>query len=230
MIPKEFKKKLGGNRLLILGEIHGAESNPRVINDFVKSFGIRSILIEVESRHKKAFGFLKNGNPKRFLKALKKDNWIFDAGVVGAAHLKLFQNYLKKGINIIPAKIESRNWNAAESKTARNIEKILAKIGSRGPALLVFGRLHARKTNFRLNRKSYKPLGALLRDNAVSIGIHYGRGEVFNFRKIKIKDENIKKFISKGAKGLTASNNRYFDYFYIIPNTKAIKLVKYPLS
>lgn len=221
---KEFKKHLAGKKLIILGEMHGAEANPKVIDAFVKAFDIRNILIEVENRYKKLFMLLKRREFKKFFRLLGKDSWIFEAGVIGASHIELFQKYLHKELRIIPIKVESKDWNTAEAKTARNIEKVLSGIKDNNPVLLVVGHLHARKIPFRLDGKLYKPIGSLLNKKSLSVQIRYGEGEIFNFRKMKIQDNYAKKYVARGIKGLMPSNNRFFDYFYIIPSTKPLKL------
>jgi len=223
---KEFKKNISEKKLIILGEIHGAEVNPKIIKAFVRTFHIRNILIEVESRHKKAFTYLKRGEYSKFFKLLRKDSWLFEAGLMGASHMKLFQKYLRSGMRIIPVKVEHKNWNTAEIKTAFNIKKTLENIND-NPALLIVGHLHARRVNFRLNKALYKPLGSLLEEDAVSVQIRYSKGKIFNFKEIEIKDNVAQRFILSGIEGLVPSSSRFFDYFYIVPNTKALNLAKY---
>lgn len=224
---KEFKKYLFGQKLIILGEMHGAEVNPKVVDTFVKALGVKHILIEIEGKYEKPFLLLKKREVKKFLLSLQKDSWIFKAGLLGTSHIKLFQKYLRNGMRVIPVKVESKNWNIAETKTARNIEKVLSSLNDSSPALLVFGHLHARKAPFYLEGNSYKPLGFLLRKKAISVQVRYAVGEIFNFKNIKIEDDIAKKLIANNIKGLTASTSRFFDYFYIVPSTKMLKLVRY---
>ncbi|PIR87985.1 MAG: hypothetical protein COU10_01605 [Candidatus Harrisonbacteria bacterium CG10_big_fil_rev_8_21_14_0_10_45_28] len=222
---EELKRLIArDNSLIMLGEKHGAEVNPRIIDKFVKELKIDDIFIELNSRYEKTVDLLKYGQFEKFSKELGLSQWILPSGLLGMSHLKIFQKFLRADIKIHPVKVESENWNTAEIKTSKKIEIILKKDKTR-LGLLVMGNLHARKKSFRLEKKLYKPVGFLLAENIISVQIRYAAGAIYNFRKIGLKDAGAARMVAQGEIGLIPSKSIYFDYDYIVTKTNPLKLL-----
>lgn len=215
-------------RLLLLGEMHGAEANPKVIDAFVRRLKIQVVMIELETKWREIFPLLAHGRAKEFAKRLRREEWLCRSGVIGQRHVRLFRQYLREGKRIIPVKIEHPDWNVAERKTAKTIRQLLKKY-PREKVLVVMGNLHTRKKPFTLYEKKHRkrlvPLGALLNRDIISVRIRYGRGRIYNFRFLSLRDPYALRHCRNKGGGLTRSRSRYFDYDYIISKTKPLQLL-----
>lgn len=216
-------------RIIFLGEIHGAKINSAIIDEFVNKLEINVIMVELESKWEKSFLYLKKGQKEKFIKSFKKEDWIFQSGLIGDEHIKLFSKYLKEGEKIIPIKIENKNWNISESRTSKNIKSILEANPNKN-LLLIMGKLHARKKpflfNFNNKIKRLIPTGFNIGKYSINIQIRYGNGEIYNFGKVKIYDKFALRYFEKNSGGLIKSHSQYFDYDFIVPNTQAINPIK----
>ena len=226
-VYKQLRKNLEQNKVVLLGEMHGAQVNPIVIGEIVKHLKIRLILIEVNSKYVLLFSQLRQGTEKTVAEKIKeKDAWLFDAGVLSLAHLRLYARLRKLGVHILPVKIEDQDWSLAEVKTSDHIKRILAN-KNKTPTLAVFGNLHMRKLPFALrddgDKKRVVPMGWHLRNNSQSIHIRYAKGVIKNFGLMEIEDKGAYKILGNFNKMLTKSHSPYFDFDYVIRNTKPLK-------
>jgi len=225
-IKSQIKSK---RHIIFLGETHGAKINPVIIDEFVNKLKIDVILVELEPKWKKSFLYLEKGQKEKFIKSFKGEDWIFQSGIIGDQHIKLFSKYLKEGKKIIPIKIENKNWNVSESKTSKNIKDIFKSNPDKN-ILLIMGKLHARKKTFKFNfngeTKRLIPVGFNIAKDSINIQIRFGNGEIYNFGKIKVNDKFALKYSQKNNKGLIKSNSQYFDYDFVVSNTKAINPIK----
>lgn len=226
-IWKQLKQRLIKKNIVMIGEIHGAAINPKIIAEFVRRLDIKIILIEVNTKYTLLFQCLNKKNINKSTQFIKKkDNWLFEAGVISQPHLLLYTKLITKGIKIIPVKVENRQWNNAERKTAIKIKKIMKKIGSGNRALLVFGNFHARKHQFILNNVTSKikatPLGWLLRKYCTTIKIRYGKGEIYNFGRIVLHDQTALQKLKNYNMMLYPVQTKFFDFEYIVIKTKPL--------
>lgn len=223
---EQLTRQVQKRNIILLGEMHGADINTKIIDTFVRQLKTHTIMIEVESKWQKIFPLLVN-NPKEFIKQLSKEHWITKSGLMGKEHIHLFRKYLKKNKKIVPIKIENRNWNKAEKQTAEAILNYIKKNPKEKTILIIVGNLHARKKPFFLNEKNRKrkfiPLGFLLKKNATTVKIRYGQGEIYNFKNISIKDRGALKY-KKIV--LQPSFSKYFDWDYIVPEAHPISLLR----
>ncbi len=220
----QLKKDLDlPNKILVLGEKHGAGANVPIINEFIKRLNIKLVMVEIESHHRQLLYSAVKGN-KIQLEKLKK-NWIAQSGVIGKEHLRLFAELIKQNKTIEPIKNDHKTWNTAEQKTAETIKKVLKKHKNL-PTMIIMGSLHARKKSFKMTfeskTKPYTPLGKILSDQVITVRIRYGKGHIYNFGLRKVTDQRI---LQNTQKGLAKSPSIFFDYDYIIPKTKSIKLL-----
>ena len=202
--------------LLILGEMHGASVNPRIISEFVRRLNISSVFIEVDKKYAKLLKKITIKNVSATAVAIKKsDAWLFEAGVLSIAHLRLYAQFNERGIRVVPIKVEDKNWNRAEKKTAIEIKKNLTTKSQN--TLLIVGNLHARKKIF----GEYRPLGWLLHD-AVHVLVRYGKGAIYNFGLIKVSDTSALRMLKKDAQALRVSRGSFFDFEYLVAETKPL--------
>lgn len=226
---RQIKNQLQDKKhIIFLGEFHGAKINSAVVDKFVNELDIDVIMIELEAKWQKSFSYLKKGQEDKFIKSFKKEDWIFQSGLVGNEYIKLFSKYLKKGKKIIPIKVEDQDWNISETKTVKNIKKFL-KTNPNKNVLVIMGRLHMRKKPFYFNfdgkSKRLIPIGSHFNKFSISVQIRYCNGEAYNFRKMKINDGVVLKCYSQ-KNYLIKSHSQYFDYNFITSNTKAINPIK----
>lgn len=224
---KQLRGKLVGNNAVLVGEIHGARANPVIIGEIVKHLRIGVVLIEVDAKYESLFAQLRPGMEKAMVKKIRdKDAWLFDAGVLSLAHLRLYARLNELGISILPVKIEDRDWSRAEMKTAKHIKKIFANKNIKTPALVVFGNLHMRKLPFILNdcgsKKRVVPIGWHLRNNGPSVRIRYAKGSIKNFGLMDIEDGRALKILGNLDARLIKSRSSYFDFDYVIRSTRPL--------
>ena len=223
---QELKESLTHKRLILLGEIHGAEVNTKIIARLVSELKIRIIMLELEKKWSSSLSTLKKKKYISLIDLFKKEQWIFESGLLGKKHLILFRRFLLNGKEIIPVKTENKIWNNAEKLTANNVDKILKNTA--GTAILIMGNLHTRKKTFFMKekgkKKKYIPLGSYLNSRAVSVCIRYGKGEAFNFRPIILKDKEA--YNSGTALGiLRKSRSKFYDFDYLVKSTKPISRI-----
>ncbi|MBP6855748.1 MAG: hypothetical protein KBC26_02125 [Candidatus Pacebacteria bacterium] len=204
--------------LVIIGETHGVASNPAVIDWVVRVVNAHSILLELE---KKWTSYLKNIASKKsahsFVRALAKEQWIVQSGLIGKEHLPFLLRWSKEKRNIVGIKVEHPAWNDAERLTAQEIRRNLNVLKRNRQNIAVVGNLHARTKPFRLfsageGVRRYIPLGYLLRDVAVSIRVVYCGGTCMNFGFKKIQKHRLIHVNQEGAYVIRKSRSSYFDY------------------
>ena len=218
----DMRKRLQKAQLLILGEMHGAFANTQIASEFIQRIGIKTVLIEVDSKYSDLFPNLSVNNIGAIEAEIRKsDSWLFEAGVLSSTHLQLHATLCEQGIRVIPIKIEDKDWNTAEQLTSDKIRKLLATATT--PAIAIIGRLHARNKCYKIQNKPYAPLGWLLRDIAISVQIRYVAGEIYNFGRISVSDKSATKFLGNKNKILKKSQNRFFDFDYIVRTTRPLK-------
>lgn len=212
--------------MIILGELHGAKVNLKVISDFVRRLEIRTVMVELEAKWRKALDSLSQNTLQSCVRKLKKEHWLRESGLISKAHLRLFSQYRRRGIKIIPIKVEDRVWNNAEKKTAHAINEALKKY-SNHTALLVVGNLHARKVPFRLrnDRRKYVPLGSHLGLRALSILVRYGSGKIYNFGEMTVRDNYALQHLKDKKTMFIPSRSKYFDYEYLLAHTEPMQLL-----
>lgn len=219
--------------LVIIGETHGVASNPAIIDWVVRLVDAHSILLELE---KKWTSYLKNITSKKsahsFARALAKEQWITQSGLIGKEHVRFFSRWIKKGIALYGVKVERLEWNSAERLTAQEIRKKCAQYKTGTYGILVVGSLHARNKPFYFfsNKKRvqrYTPLGYLLKDVSVSIRIVYRGGTFFNFGIRKIRTRHPATLdVCGAAYRIRKSRSVYFDYDLLVGVASPIKTLR----
>lgn len=220
-----IRNRLLKTRLLILGEMHGASVNPRIARELIRRLDIRTVLIEVNAKYAKLFSRLTVRTLQKTAEVIRKtDPWLFEAGVLSMAHLRLYATLNEQNVRVIPVKIESRDWNRAENLTTEEIRRNIAPIP--GPALAIVGRLHARKRLFVQDAngkpQKYIPLGWRLRGQSVTMQIRYGKGEIYNFRCISVGEKSVLLALDRKMQLLQVSRSIYFDFEYLVRDTKPL--------
>ncbi|MEK7651482.1 MAG: hypothetical protein AAB377_03070 [Patescibacteria group bacterium] len=90
------------------------------------------------------------------------------------------------------------------------------------------GNLHARNKKFKFKESGggvayYNPVGARLNGKAISVCVKYGKGNIKNFKIIKLKDSiSLKRIGKRKEMLLPAKRDRYFDFHFIIKETKPL--------
>lgn len=211
-------------RLLILGETHGAKINPEILDVFVNKLGIQTVMLELETKWQSTFELLKN-KPAEFVREISKEEWLVQSGLIGREHLPILGKFLENGKKIVPIKIDDRDWDTADRKTADFIRKYIQE-NPREKILLVIGNLHARTKPFILtdNNQGTKntPLGYHLANIAISTLIRYPKGEIYNFDQIKIEDE---KWLDLKTGSLIRSTDQCFAWEYMARKTEPLTLL-----
>lgn len=232
-IIQKIKDRMNKKPILIIGEIHGALENIDILDFLRKQLNVKVIFIELESKWDKYF---KYSNKKSFNREMRgklfssRESWLIESGLIGEECFAFWQSLLQEGCRIICAKIEHRDWNIAEQRTADNILKIIKKMEknlNKERFIIVFGKLHARKNKFSINYKNkilnLKPMGYLLREYSASLQIRYGLGEIYNFDTKKVDDKKAIKLLGKHNMILRKNRGKYFDYDLIVRKARPVK-------
>jgi len=92
--------------------------------------------------------------------------------------------------------------------------------------LVVLGRLHARKGEFRINNEKFIPIASHFKQKAISINMRYGIGTIYNFKEKRINDPYAKKITSKKESFfLRKSKSIYFDYDLFLRKSKKADMI-----
>jgi hypothetical protein len=198
-------------KIFIVGEIHGSKSNTKAIERLVQDLAVKHVLFEW---------------PADWKENIAKKVYSLKDGRIGPEYLVLFPKLQNQGVIIDCIDVAERDWNTnygdREVVLATNVLNY-QKNNQHGNILVVFGRIHARKKSFLLNRKVYTPAGAIIKKNLdlEYIEIKYPGGTIFNF-EIKTLPQ-LKN--NRPTFTLLKSRSPYFDYEYWVDTSEPLDIV-----
>lgn len=218
---------LAKNKIILLGELHGARESIDIIEEFVDIFTNKKIQFIIgfewpEDIEKEINLYLINKS-----KQLNWRKWEFLShkdGRFSLDHVDLLKK-LRKLNQKLPPKLAikafcfdyvSEDWNKRDKRMAERIRTV-SSIFPGKKILAVMGRIHAAKKG----KEPYKPLATHLKNRQiVSICIKYGSGRFQNMGLRFVKGDKYK---IKKAKLI--KDNKNFDYKVLIPVAHPVKIL-----
>lgn len=215
---QQLRLQMQSKKIILLGEAHGAAQNPSIVRLFVKRLHITQVFFEWPQSWqriidapivwiKKNYKYLASLQDGRFLKQ----------------HFALLAFLKKEKVQMYCIDNEEKDWNTRDKIMADYI-LFHSHRDFNALSLAVFGNLHARQSQFVLNKRILIPVGVHLKNHATSVQICYGNGSINNFSIRKISSKHRFHIQKNGLK--IAIRNRYFDYIYCIKRTSPGIIIK----
>ncbi|MCK6463018.1 MAG: hypothetical protein L6Q29_04375 [Candidatus Pacebacteria bacterium] len=200
MFTDEVKNVLLKNRLIVVGEIHGAKENIFFIKKILSFYNKNDIPITLAMEWPSEL----TEEINRYIFKKGKLNWLSwkfsesPDGRISKEHLDLIKWLRAKNIKLVCFSVGGLSWNERDKKMAENI---LAEYNQNKEVkiLVCAGRLHSRSKDFDFGKEKYTPLGYYLPKNeTIFFELDYLSGNYFNvgLKKIRSKKINVKKDIS----------------------------------
>ncbi len=213
-----MNKNIEGGPIFILGEMHGADVNPQIIKEFVLNINPKAVFFEWPIAWQDA---LENND----FQSIQNYASQTQDGRFLEKHFELLVFLKEQGIKVFGFDSFGKSFVDREQKMAKNIKIILKNNNLRKEKIIVVtGNLHARKKVFKLEGELVSPLALRLGKGITSIFIRYGSGKIYNFKTMKVSDKYVKSKIVKHGKNLITSKSLFYDYEYLVDNTKAGKI------
>ncbi|MCL5011843.1 MAG: hypothetical protein M1320_00250 [Patescibacteria group bacterium] len=217
LLTKKQRNNFSKIQLFIVGEMHGAKENIRIIKELVNILDINIICFELETKWNKEFAHFNRNN---FLYKLKKEQWILDSGLFSLSHVNLVSWLLRRKKSVCAVRKEKKDWNVSEKETALYINS-LARKNRPERILVIVGNSHARKGTFTSKdefgkKYIYKPMRLFLKDKAVSFLVRYSNSVAYNFGAIDLKDDVAYKKLEGLSMRVIPSSNSSFEYDILV--------------
>jgi hypothetical protein len=181
--------------IILLGEMHGTEGNLFALQYLItllqEQDKIISIGVELPVDWTDALSNIQTDEVQ--LRKLVHGSDEEQSGRVSEKHIQLFKKLSTEGIDFVPIREDSKDWNETDKKMSENILEFHKKSKS-DVCIITLGNLHAKKETFEAfwdTDYKCKPVGELLNEVSTSILIRYKNTKYRNYDHVGVIDDEL---------------------------------------